>query len=52
MPMIGSFVEANAVCAGRGAYSSRLLISVQLEVADEVVRVVIEVGEVFRCGLL
>jgi hypothetical protein len=52
VPMVGSLIEANTVCAGCRAYSARLLIGVQLKVADEVVGVVVEVREVFGRGLL
>ena len=52
MAMIGSLVEADAVCPGSCSDAARLVIGIQLEIPDEVAGVVVEVGEVLRSGLL
>lgn len=50
--VVGGLVEANTVRAGRGANTARFFVSIELEVADEATRVVIEVREVLSRRLL
>jgi hypothetical protein len=50
--MVGCLVEANTIRAGCSAYAAGLFVGVELEVADEVARVVVEVGEMLSRGLL
>jgi hypothetical protein len=50
--VVGSLIEADAVCTRRGAHATGLFVSIELEVANQVTRVVVKVGEMLRSGLL
>ncbi|KAH8639150.1 hypothetical protein IG631_06920 [Alternaria alternata] len=50
--VVGRLVEANTIRTGCGAYATRLFIGVQLQVADEIAGLVVEVCEVLGGRLL
>lgn len=52
MSMIGGLVESDAVSTRGSSYTARLVIGVELEVANEIARMVVEAGEVLRGRLL
>lgn len=52
MTMVCRLVEADTVRTGSGTNTARLLVGVELQVADEVAGLVVEVGEVLSCRLL
>jgi hypothetical protein len=50
--MVGRLVEPDAIRARSSTHAPGLLVGVELEISDEVARVVVEAGEVLRRWLL
>jgi hypothetical protein len=50
--MVGRLVKSNAVGARGGTHAAGLLLGVELKIANEIIGMVVEAGEMLRCRVL
>jgi len=50
--VVRCFVESNAIGTRRRSYTTWLFISVELEAANQIARLIVEVGKMLGCRLL